>query len=95
MNLKNVLKDYIIDNAGSRDTIEVFGNYGFSYNYGFEYVAIYKIVKTDKELEGYVIEEYCYQSKEQWQELLGKKFLDNSLSTQQRKVRNLINEYIY
>lgn len=80
------LMDYVHKSCGKYDRIEQSGNYAFSYNYGLGYVAMYYIHDDGEVLEAFIDRDYDLE------DILGKKFFDNALSTQFRKVRKHMND---
>lgn len=80
------LMDYVHKTCGKYDCIEQSGNYAFSYNYGLGYVSMFYVHNDGEVLEDFVDGEHNIE------DILGKKFFDNALSTQFKKVRKRMND---
>ena len=69
------------------DYISVYKIENLGVNNGYYYINSYPHKLEDQDAEAYEIKDYFFQGVEQYADILGKNFLNNSIDTQFKKIR--------
>ena len=74
------------------DYISVYKIENLNINTGYYYINSYPYKLEDQDAEAYEIKDYFFQGVENYADVLGKNFINNSINTQFKKIRAYFKE---